>query len=76
MRSQPHSWMEYQYRFANSAANDNYRMWIRDDERIHQVANGSYIVAIGSEWIDGHFSSFKEAESILEDEYEDSQQVS
>jgi hypothetical protein len=68
--------MEYQYRFANSAANDNYRMWIRDDERIHQIANGSYIVAIGSEWIDGHFNSFKEAESILEDENEDFQQVS
>ena len=76
MRSQPHSWMEYQYRFANSAANDNYRMWIRDDERIHQVANGSYIVAIGKEWIDGHFETFQEAEAILKDEYEDSQQVS
>ena len=43
-------------------------MWVRDDERIHQVANGSYIVAIGKEWIDGHFDTFKEAESILDEE--------
>jgi hypothetical protein len=58
--------MEYQYRFANSAANDNYRMWVRDDERIHQIANGSYIVAINGDYLVDHFETFQQAEQYLE----------
>ncbi len=65
MKSQPHSWMEYQYRIAG--ANDNHKMWIRDDERIHQVANGGFIPSIQDEWFDNCFNTFEEASKFLDE---------
>lgn len=69
MKRQPHSWMEYQYRMAG--ANDNHKMWIRDNERIHHCANGSYIAAIEGDWLDEGFSSFEEAQKFLDEQGND-----
>lgn len=62
---QPHSWMEYRYRFA-SANNDNYKMWIRDEFRIYQIANGSYFAAFNTEPFDGYFNTFEEAKTVID----------
>lgn len=56
---QPHSWMEYQYRI--SGANDNHKMWIKDEFRIHQIANGSYYAVQNSDQLDGYYDTFEEA---------------
>jgi hypothetical protein len=64
MKAQPHSWMEYQYRFAG--ANDNYKMWVRDDERIHQVANGAFVPSIQDQWFEQSFNTFEEAQKFLD----------
>lgn len=65
MKEQPHTWMEYQWRFRS--ANDNNKMWVRDDERIHQVSNGSYIIALGDIWYDDVFSSFEDAVKMFDE---------
>lgn len=63
--NQPHSWMEYQWRF--KSANDNNKMWIRDDERIHQTSNGSFIIAFGDIWYDDVFNTFEEAVKMFDE---------
>jgi hypothetical protein len=61
-----HSWMEYQYRFAN--ANDNCKMWIRDEHRIYELSNGSYVTADNAGWRDEMFKTFEEAEKAFANE--------
>ena len=60
---QPHTWMEYQYRFAGD--NDNKKMWIKDEYRIFQIANGSYYASFLEEPFDGYYNNFKEAEAVV-----------
>ena len=64
MKAQPHSWMQYYYRFNN--ANDNNKMWIRDDQRIHQQNDGTFITANSTVWHDAVYNSFAEAEKFLD----------
>lgn len=64
MKTQTHSWMTYQYRFAG--ANDNNKMWMRDDERIHQLSNGAFVVAIADQWHGDVYNTFEEAQAFLD----------
>lgn len=61
-----HSWSEYQYRFVST--NDNNKMWMRDDENIYQLSNGMFKASLNGEWFIDSFNSFKEAQSVLEEE--------
>lgn len=63
MKPQKHTWMEYQYRIAN--ANDNGKMWMRDDHRIHQLSNGAFVTADDSGWHDDIYNTFEEAEKAF-----------
>ena len=64
MKSQSHTWMPYQYRFAG--ANDNNKMWMRDDQRVHQLSNGSYVTANSTTWHDIPYNSFEEAQKYFD----------
>lgn len=62
-----HSWMEYQYKFAN--ANDNCKMWMKNDQRIHQLSNGAYMTADDAGWReDKFFDTFEEAEKAFDND--------
>lgn len=60
MKPQPHSWMPYLYRFKGD--NDNKKMWMRDDQRIHMTSNGQYYIADNTGFTAGNFDTFEEAE--------------
>ena len=64
-----HSWTEYQYSFSN--ANDNNKMWMRNDEQIYQLSNGMFGAGINGEWFIDSFNSFEEAQSVLIEEQND-----
>lgn len=57
--------MEYQWRF--KGANDNNKMWVRDDERIHQMSNGSFSIAFGDVWYDDVFNTFEDAVKMFDE---------
>lgn len=61
---QPHSWMEYQYRFASD--NDNNRMWMRDTDRIYQTSNNRYFIAVDETWYEGLYDSFDAASKMVD----------
>jgi hypothetical protein len=61
---QPHSWMEYQYRFVSD--NDNNRMWMRDTDRIYQTSNNRYFIAIDENWYEDLYDSFDEAKKMVD----------
>lgn len=64
---QPHSWMEYQYRFAGD--NSNNKMWVRDGNSIHQLSNGSFGIIVKGELQKYSYNTFVEAQDII-DAYE------
>ena len=61
---QQHTWMEYQYRFVGS--NDNNKMWIRDNQRIHQASNGAYCCVVNDKWSNFEYNSFDETLKEIE----------
>lgn len=60
---QPHSWMEYQYRFSGN--NDNNKMWIRDTDRIYQTSNNRYFISVDDTWYEGLYETFDEANEMI-----------
>mgnify|MGYP000600804135 CR=1 FL=1 len=60
---QPHSWMEYQYRFTSD--NDNNKMWVRDTDRIYQTSNNKFFVAVDETWYDALHDTFDDAQTFL-----------
>jgi hypothetical protein len=63
MRRQPHTWIEYQYHIKGD--NDNKKMWIKDEYRIFQNANGGYFASVLNEYFDENYNTFKEAEEAI-----------
>ena len=61
---QPHSWMEYQYRFTSD--NDNNKMWMRDTDRIYQTSNNKYFIAVDKTWYGELHDSFDSAQKMIE----------
>lgn len=66
MKPQPHSWMPYMYRMKGD--NDNNKMWIRDNCRIHMTSNGTYYIADDTGMIAGNFNTFEEAEKAFDND--------
>ena len=58
-----HTWMEYQYRYVN--ANENNKMWLRDDERIFQLSNGKFTITVDEVGTDAVYDSFVDAEVMI-----------
>lgn len=61
---QPHSWMEYQYRFVSD--NDNNKMWMRDTDRIYQTSNNKFFIAVDDTWYGELHDSFDAASQIID----------
>ena len=64
MKPQFHSWKEYQYRHANDNDSPSRRCWLRDDQVIHETADG-FIAKDSSGTLEGIFMSFEEAEKAF-----------
>lgn len=58
-----HSWMPYQYRVKSD--NDNGKMWIRNDQRIHMNFAGKYFIANSTTWSSTEYDTFEEAEKAI-----------
>jgi hypothetical protein len=50
--------------------NDNKKMWIRNEQRIHMTSNGQYQIADSTGFQAGNFNTFEEAEKAF-GEYND-----